>query len=89
MMEKLLQPTGGLLSWSSQAPPTNKNMTAVKKKMGQLPLTKLAKKHNSPLKYKTKPTGKKSKPLSAEDNGFLFLPLSISLFPHALFSVEN
>ena len=56
--EKLLQPTGGLLSWSSQAPPTNKNITAVKNKMSQLPLTKLAKELNSPLKCKTKPTGK-------------------------------
>ena len=30
--EKLLEPTGGLLTWSSQALPTNRNMTVVKKK---------------------------------------------------------
>ena len=30
--EKLLEPTGGLLTWSFQALPTNKNMTVIKEK---------------------------------------------------------
>ena len=31
-LEKLLEHTGGLLTWSSQVLPTNRNMTAVKKR---------------------------------------------------------
>ena len=52
-------------------------MTAVKNKVSQLPLTKLAKKLNSPLKCKTKPTGKNQNHFLQKMLGFFFF---LSLF---------